>query len=104
MKIQHQNADQRRILTIAWITSATEFMVTALHGHTLADVDAGIEHAVDLFVNRGETPGSAIPAGVKLARHRIRQRQAAAVSRNVIIAFLTQQRKTVGCASRTMPG
>lgn len=67
-------AQQLRI--IGWIANATEFMVSAQRGHNAADIDAAIEHAVDLYVNRGATPGSAIPAGVRWARTLILARRA----------------------------
>lgn len=80
-----------RILTISWIANSTEFFTRALSGHTEADIDAAIEHAVDLYVNRGETPGSAIPAGVRRVRRRIINRQAAEFTRDMIRTLMARQ-------------
>jgi hypothetical protein len=90
---QALSMDQRKVLTIAWIANSTQFFITCLRGHTPADVDAGIEHAVDCYLNKHETPGSAIPMGVYLARQRIKQRRDAAISRAIATQFLAQQRR-----------
>jgi hypothetical protein len=83
--LQH---DQRKNLILLWIAGSLEFFITCLPGHLDNDIDACIEHAVDAYLNRGETPGSAIPMGVRLARHRIKQRQIAADSSRLTLAFL----------------
>jgi hypothetical protein len=79
--------DRRKTLTLIWIANSTEFFITCLKDHTPADIDAGIEHAVDCFLNKNETPGSAIPMGVFLARQRIKQRRA------VVVDFWAKRRQ-----------
>jgi hypothetical protein len=84
--------DQRKIMIIAWICNSVEFFVTCLPGHTQDDIDACTEHAVDAYLNRSETPGSAIPMGVALARRRIKQRHIALTSRVIAVNFLAKRR------------
>lgn len=85
--------DRNKILIIAWIAESTQFFISCLRGHDQADIDAGIEHGVDAYINRGETPGSAIPMGVLYARRRIKQRRDAAISRAIALNFLAKQRQ-----------
>jgi hypothetical protein len=85
--------DQRKKQILIWIAGSVEFFITCLPGHAQTDIDAGIEHAVDGYLNRRETPGSAIPAGVYLARQRIKQRRAAAVSRAIAMKYLAARRR-----------
>jgi hypothetical protein len=90
---QHLATDRRKILILTWIANSTEFFITCLPGHLPADIDAGIEHAINAYLNRGETPGSAIPMGVRLARHRIKQRLLAANSGAITLAFMAKMRR-----------
>jgi hypothetical protein len=86
-------SDRRKIQILIWIAGSVEFFITCLPGHTQTDIDAGIEHAVDRYLNRGETPGSAIPMGVQFTRHRIKQREVAANSHSLTLAFLAHLRR-----------
>jgi hypothetical protein len=92
---QHLATDQRKNQILIWIAGSVDFFISGLPGHTPADIDAGIEHAIDCYLNRRESPGSAIPSGVHLARQRIKQRQAAAVSRAVAVKFLAARRRHI---------
>ena len=69
--IKRLSASEQRIMQIAWIAHATEFLTTCLKDHSQADIDTAIEHAVNLFVTGKATPGSAIPQGVRHARQHI---------------------------------
>jgi hypothetical protein len=86
--------DRNKVMIIAWIAESTQFFITCLRGHDKTDIDAGIEHAVDGYLNRGETPGSAIPMGVFHARQRIKQRRDAAISRAIALKFMAARRQT----------
>lgn len=75
-QIKRRDAGELRILAIALIASSTELLAAAVRGSTQADVDAAIEHAVNLFVNRGEPAAQAVAGGVRHARDRILHRDA----------------------------
>jgi len=78
-QIKRRDAGELRILAIALIANSTELLVAAVRGSTLADADAAIEHAVDLFVNYGESPTRSISRGVEHARNRIAYRNIAMI-------------------------
>lgn len=86
--------DQRKVLIITWIAQSTEFFITCLRGHTSADIDAGIEHAVDCYLNKNETPGSAIPMGVFHVRQQIKQRREAELIRAGVIDLMARKHQT----------
>jgi hypothetical protein len=89
-----QTHHARRIEIAAKIAESVEFLIGCLKYHTQADIDAGIEHAVDAYLNRNHTSGSAIPRGVYLARQRIKKRQAlAALGSASVIDFLRHKNR-----------
>jgi hypothetical protein len=84
--IKRRAADELRILAIALIAQQTELMAAAVKGATPADIDAAIEHAVNLFVNRFELPAQAVAHGIQHARDRIMHRQALMLCAWVLLA------------------
>jgi hypothetical protein len=91
--------DRNKIAIIAWIAESTQFFVTCLRGYDTSDIDAGIEYAVDAYLNYGETPGSAIPMGVLHARQRIKQRRQARYSHAIAVRFFADQRQSMAMHS-----
>jgi hypothetical protein len=79
--------DELRIIQIAWIAQTTELLAAGLHGHTATDVDAAIERAVDLYVNRDQQRASAVVQGVQHAKDRIMHREALMLCAVVMINF-----------------
>lgn len=67
--------EELRIRQILAIAHATEHLISGLTGHTAADIDAGIEKALDLFINDNASPGNAVPRGAAYASRRITQRR-----------------------------
>ena len=75
-KINRREADELRTLAIALIANSTELLAAAVRGSTRHDVDAAIEYAVDLFVNRRESSAQSVASGIKHAKDRILHREA----------------------------
>jgi hypothetical protein len=85
-KIKRREAAELRILAISEIAAATELMAGAIRGITLSDVDAAIEHAVDLFANRRATAAQAVASGILHAKGRILHRQALQLCAWILLA------------------
>lgn len=75
-QIKRRDAGELRILAIALIANSTELLVAAVRGNTIADADAAIEYAVDLFVNCGKPAAYSVAGGIQHARDRIMHREA----------------------------
>jgi predicted proteasome-type protease len=85
-KIKRREADELRILAIASIADATELLAGAIRNITPRDIDAAIEHAVDLFANRRAPAAQAIAGGIRHAKSRIQHRQALQLCAWILLA------------------
>lgn len=67
---------QQVIIAIHSIAHATDLLGENLKDVMPADIDAAIEHAVDRYVNDGESAAQAVAIGIQLANDRILHRRA----------------------------